>query len=291
MSPLSSVPCVGGAISQRNSLPIVTENLIFWVDASNNDIGHSGTYMYNQVHGPQSAGGTNYRIYCPNAPSYNYQATLDGRTVSYWDFDGTNDYGYADHSDEGSDWDLSDAYNGVKGDFTMEYWVRSDDDLAGKLTFPMARWSNNNNDQRSFVFGFESNRYQGMVWRDASGSWSRAYVTTTEDSSVFTANVWHHYVWSFRKANPDNSNYCYSILYHNGELPSGNSYNPFQGWENLAPHDGGWKNMYVGTPHEFAWCWDGQMSILRLYNGKAFTANEVKRNYNADAAKFGLTPI
>ena len=36
---------------------------------------------------------------------------------------------------------------------------------------------------------------------------------------------------------------------------------------------------------------DGQISILRMYNGKALTANEVKRNYNADAAKFGLTPI
>ena len=101
----------------------------------------------------------------------------------------------------------------------------------------------------------------------------------------------HHYVWSFRKMNPDNFPYCRSILYHNGELPSGNAYNPFTGWNNLAPHDGGWRGVYVGTPWYFEWCWDGQMSILRMYNGKALTANEVKRNYNADAAKFGLTPI
>ena len=291
MSPLSSVPSVGGAISQKNALPIVTENLRFWVDADNGEIGHSGTYMYNQVKGPQ-AGTNNYRLYCPNAPSYNYRATLDGRTVSYWDFDGTDDYGYNEDGDEGSDWDLNDAHNGVQGDFTIEYWVRSDIALTDTLRFPLARWAYSSNDQRSFLFGFESNRYQGMVWRNASNAWSRAYVTSTEDSTVFTANVWHHYVWSFRKMNPDNFPYCRSVVYWNGALPPGNySTNPYTGWQNLAPHDGGWRGVYVGTPWYYDWCWDGQMSILRMYNGKALTANEVKRNYNADAAKFGLTPI
>ena len=291
MSPLSSVPCVGGAISQKNALPIVTENLTFWVDADNADIGHSGTYMYNQVKG-KLAGTNNYRLYCPNAPSYNYRATLDGRTVSYWDFDGTNDYGYADDGDEGSDWDLNDAHNGVQGDFTIEYWVRSDINLYNTLRFPLARWSLNNNDQRSFLFGFESNRYQGMLWRNASNAWSRAYITTTNSLDTFAKDVWHHYVWSFRKANPDNNNYCYSVVYWNGALPPGNyTTNPYQGLQNHPLHDGGWKDLYVGTPYYFDWCWDGQISILRMYNGKALTANEVKRNYNADAAKFGLTPI
>jgi len=294
MSPLASVPSVGGAISQKNALPIVTENLRYWVDADNADIGHSGTYMYNQVKGPQ-AGTNNYRLYCPNAPSYNYRATLDGRTVSYWDFDGTDDYGYAENSDEGTDWDLKNgatSVNGISGDFTIEYWVRSNINLYNTLRFPLARWSHNNNDQRSFLFGFESNRYQGMVWRNASGAWSRPYITTTNSLATFAKDVWHHYVWSFRKANPDNSNYCYSVVYWNGALPPGNyTTNPYQGLQNHPLHDGGWKDLYVGTPYWFDWCWDGQMSILRMYNGKALTANEVKRNYNADAEKFGLTPI
>ena len=294
MSPLSSVPCVGGAISQTNALPIVTENLRYWVDADNGDIGHSGTYMYNQVKGPK-AGSSNYRLYCPNAPSYNYRATLDGRTVSYWDFDGTNDYGYAENSDEGTDWDFKNgatSVNGISGDFTIEYWVRTDINLYNTLRFPLARWSYNNNDQRSFLFGFESNRYQGMVWRNASGAWSRPYITTTNSLGTFAKDVWHHYVWSFRKANPDNNNYCYSVVYWNGALPPGNyTTNPYQGLQNHPLHDGGWKDLYVGTPYYFDWCWDGQISILRMYNGKALTANEVKRNFNADAAKFGLTPI
>ena len=291
MSPLSSVPSVGGAISQKNALPIVTENLRFWVDADNGEIGHSGTYMYNQVKGPQ-AGTNNYRLYCPNAPSYNYRATLDGRTVSYWDFDGTNDYGYADDGDEGSDWDLNDAHNGVQGDFTIEYWVRSDINLYNTSRYPLARWAYNNNDQRSFLFGFESNRYQGMLWRNASNAWHRTYITTTNSLHTFAKDVWHHYVWSFRKMDPDNFPYCRSVVYWNGALPPGNySTNPYTGWQNLAPHDGGWRGVYVGTPWYYEWCWDGQMSILRMYNGKALTANEVKRNYNADAAKFGLTPI
>lgn len=291
MSPLASVPCVAGAISQSNALPIVTENLVFWADADNNDIGHSNTYMYNQVNGPQSDS-NNYRFYFPNSPVYNYQATLDGRTVSYWDFDGSNDYGYASNSDENSDFDLNNAYNGVQGDFTIEYWVRSDDSLTNNNTFPMGRWSANSNDQRSFLFGFESNRYQGMLWRDGFNSWSRPFITTTNDLSVFAADVWHHYVWSTRKANPDDSNNTYSVLYHNGELPSGNyTTNPYTALQNMTGHDGGSRDTYIGTPWYFSWCWDGQMSILRVYNGKALTANEVKRNYNADASKFGLTPL
>lgn len=277
MSPLLSVPSVSGSSKPVNELGYVRENLIAHYDAGAPDVGNSANYAYNLVKGPR-ASSANYRLRFLNTPTYTYRNLEVGKYMSYWDFDGSNDYGYMEGSGSTSDFAFSTSET---DDFTIEMWVNVDD-IDG-TDFPIGKWGGYNN-TRAFLYGWESGRYQGMAWRNSSNAWHRTYST---DSAYFNEDVWVHLTWAFRKADPDNSNKCHSCLYWNGVEASGSS-NPFTGWTNYGLYSGGSRLCYFGVPYYWSWAFNGKLSILRVYNGKALTASEVKRNYNAEGGhRFG----
>ena len=277
MSPLLSVPSVSGSSKPVNELGYVRENLVAHYDAGAGDVGNSTYYAYNLVKGPR-ADSNNHRIRFINRPSYTYRNLEVGNYVSYWDFDGSNDYGIIDGSGSASDFAFSTSET---DDFTIEAWCNIE--AVGSTDFLIGKWGGSNSNV-AFLFGWESNRYQGMAWRNTSGSWHRCYTT---DSSNRLTGVWVHMVWTFRRRDPDNSNKCHSCLYYNG-VQTGGAYNPFTGWTNYGVTSGGSRLCYVGVTYYYSWAFNGKLSIMRIYAGKALTASEVKRNYNAEGGhRFG----
>lgn len=280
MSPLTSLQSISSSTRPINEIGYVRENLTFHIDAGNGEVGNSSDYAYNIINGPRSDS-NNYRLTFVNKPSYSYRTTLDGITASYWDFDGSNDYGYIEDSDSGSDFDFSTSET---GDMTIEVWANTDQ--VAYTDFIIGRFGASNA-QRAFLLGWEEDRYQGMAWTGTNNSWHRCY---TSDSSNRVTNTWSHLVWSFRKADPDNSNNCHSCLYFNG-VQTGGAYNPFTGWNNLSMSTGSSRKTYVGVTYYFSWAYNGKLSVMRVYNGKALSANEVKRNYNSEAPRFNRATI
>lgn len=283
MSPLTSLQSTSSPTRPINEIGYVRENLTFHIDAGNGEVGNSTDYAYNLVNGPRSDS-NNYRLSFVNKPSYSYRTTLDGITASYWDFDGSNDYGYIEDSDSGSDFDFSTSET---GDMTIEVWVNPE--AIGYTDFIIGRWNYSYNSKRSFLFGWEEDRYEGMAWTGTSGTWHRTYV---KDSSNRATGTWAHLVWSYRKADPDNSDNCFSCLYYNGVEATGSTdENPFTSWNDKTINSGSSRKAYVGVPWYYSWAYNGKLSVMRVYNGKALSANEVKRNYNSEAPRFNKATI
>ena len=276
--PLLSVPATQNSSSNKTSEMLVRNKLRYYADASksiSNDgsaVGGSNSYIRNLVKGKYITNELNYR-----ASMYNGAAWIDDGETSYWDFDGSNDYMVMSYSNLTSDWDLTRSDDdGGKLQWTMELWLYPN--RTNSQDYWMGRWLNQNAN-KSFLMGMYGPKMRTYKWRNGSGSYQ--YYQSTND---ITNQAWTHVAWTVSNdtqvaTNPRRIHHYYNCVQQGS-------------WAETVQtvHTGGSRNVYLGTPYYFSWCYYGRIAQIRLYH-RRLSLNELKRNFNRDCVKFGLPQV
>ena len=276
--PLLSVPATQNSSSNKTSDMLVRNKLRYYADAYNsvsNDgsvVGGSNTYMRNAVKGKYISSILNYR-----ATMYNGAEWVDDGETSYWDFDGTNDYMVLAGSGNNTDWDFTKTDDdGSKLQWTIEVWLYPN--RTNSQDYWIGRYQNNNA-YKSFMMGMYGPKMRTYLWRDAFGSYN--WYQATNDIPYQT---WGHYAWTVNNdtqvaTNPRRIHHYYNCVQQGSWAES-----------SLTIFDGGGRLVLVGTPFYYSWCYYGRIAQIRLYH-RRLSLNELKRNYNRDCVKFGLTKV
>lgn len=271
MSPLSSV--VGTRLSSSNATQqgIVRSGLLWWIDA-NNSISNNNDdddFFLSLATDGLSANTTYYGSWV-NKPD------LVTGTPSYWDFDGVDEYGLMNDSDEDTGFDpsLTDA-------ITTEVWMYPD--YTGSYDYWIGRYNVSTNSKRSWMMSTYAGDYTGYLW-NSSGSYAR--IVSNEALELGSLGGWQHIVWSFTNNDPDDSSDYRWNYYKNGALDRTYSANSFS----TVPYDGSSQNTLVGLVGSTSRAFNGRISIMRQYN-RFLSLDEAKRNFNAECALFGRTPV
>ena len=239
------------AVSAARLEGIVTTNLSLYLSAhdTNSYPGSGSTWT------DLSTNANNATLY--NSPTF---LTDNGGIL---DFDGVNDYGDGTTA-TGTPWAFG------SGAFTVEQWVKWDSTTSGYRTAAIDARNRNLALSQSVNFGFAdyinaSNKY--TVFRAVSD----VFVSNASISGA----TWYHIVYS-RNSTATND----ARLYINNVLDK--TATQSQTWSDYGSY-------YIGriinaTPVYF----DGKLAQLRVYKGKALTAAQVTRNWNAHRRLYGL---
>ena len=188
-----------------------------------------------------------------NVSGSNNGATFSGSGVGagYWDFDGSNDY-------------IGVTLPAMGGEsFTQEIWVKQD-------TFTdWQTWVSTTRSSTGFNMGTDGDG--DVVWFDGSRKLEADGVMDPNDDGA-GAGIWRHCAYT---RDADNSNaavaYMDGVAVDTGTIAS----SQLQTVGSIGALDKGseWTN--------------GQIALIRMYKGKAFTAAEILHNFNAQRLRFG----
>ena len=256
----------------------VTDDLAFHIDAGNSlSYSGSGTTVYNLIHNDSSS-------------SFNQYISHSSSDGGYWSFGSTTGHGI--------EFEIGGNNNYLdigSNDFTIEMWMKPTNLNNQNFNIPLqyvqeVPQSNYglNDYQQFLVILFNNNNNQGIIQLQtqyqARPDNSTAYFFGTNFISTTWQNnsSWLHYVLT-SDVNVGSTSGTRRI-YKNGQSLSFLSNSNFDFVRNAANnqlHIGG--NSNVGSAFPFL----GDISIVRIYNGKALSSTEVTQNYNAEKARYG----
>lgn len=280
--PLLSVPATQNSSSNKTSEMLVRNKLRYYADAWNsvsNDGGYlvgPNDYVRNIVKGKYIKNDNNYR-----GTFYNGASWVDNGNQSYWNFDGTNDFWEMNGSDAGSDWDWTKTDDdGGKMQYTMELWLYPT--RNNSADYWMGRYDRYSNAGKQFIWGQYGSQMRYVWWQTTNGG----YQTFATSYNVITINEWQHFAVTVTNDDQTGSSprkirqYRNCVQVHSYDANSGNT----------NTSGGGSRLCYVGTPYWTSWCYKGRMAQMRLYH-RRLSLNELKRNFNRDCVKFGLSQV
>jgi len=228
--------------------PIVTDGLVFTVDA-NNIVSYpkSGTAVYNLT-GSATTGTLT------NGPTFKLPQG------GYWSFDGTDDYlAFGDIADLGT------------GDFTLSVWVYIPSGTANTFRAILNKKGPNGADAGYGIY--YNTGMQKFLWSTANGSSASEIFTSNTFASI--ENTWANVVMVRQNGVTNNGSYYVNGAYQSlasaaTVLNVDSSYNL-----SLATAAGPY------TPY----CFQGDIANAKIYN-KALTSDEVLQNYQAEQYRF-----
>jgi hypothetical protein len=228
--------------------PIVTDGLVFAVDA-NNIVSYpkSGTAVYNLT-----GSGTTGTL--TNGPTFKLPQG------GYWSFDGTDDYlAFGDIADLGT------------GDFTLSVWVYIPSGTASTFRAILNKKGPSGADAGYGIY--YNTGMQKFLWSTANGSSASEIFTSNTFASI--ENTWVNVVMVRQNGATNNGSYYVNGAYQSLAsaatiLNVDSSYNL-----SLATAAGPY------TPY----CFQGDIANAKIYN-KALTSDEVLQNYQAEQYKF-----
>lgn len=194
-----------------------------------------------------------------NATLYN-SPTFSSDNGGILDFDGVNDYG-DDASTTGTPFGFG------SGAFTWESWVKFDNVNTYSVVFDSRR--------RTSIF---SNNLGYSDYIEASNGTYNVYRNTSTiftSNTALSANTWYHLVLS-RTSTATND----TRFYINNVLDKTTTINV-----SFTDYGNYYVGRNVGTSPSYL---NGKLAQLRVYKGKALTASEVTRNWNAHRRLYGL---
>ena len=250
----------------------VTNDLAFHIDAGNTfSYSGSGTTVTNLIHKDNSA-------------SFNSNINHSTSDGGYWSFGNTTGYGIEFEIGGNNNY-----LNIGSNDFTIEMWMKPTNLNALGFSIPLEYVQEVpqsgfgfSDYQQLLIFLFNLNN-QGVIQL-------RTYYNARPDNSVayfygtnFISTTWqNNSSWLHYVVTSDVSSTTRRI-YKNGQFLSSLSDSNFNFVRNAANnqlHIGG--NSNAGSAFPFL----GDISIVRIYNGKALSSDEVTQNYNAEKARY-----
>ena len=235
---------------------IVEDNLVLCLDASHPN--SNSTKMKDAI-------GSN--------DATNNGSTFVAATSSspaYYSFDGSNDY--LNVSSPNS------IVNFGTNPYTVELWFNTNYDDSSQTIL----------DPRNSGSSTSSNWYVGWYNKqgDPENSVSRKMVFGTIDSSA------NFYNYSYRFPSNEYNGWLQTVFTREG---TGSSQQKMY-WDGVlvqsdtdpSDYNVSSDDLVIGNSDRSASYYKGYVSIVRIYNGKALTAAEVKQNYNAHKGRFEL---
>ena len=261
-------------ISDKTSLSFttvayVTDNLVFHIDA-----GDTNSY---------SGSGTTVNSLVGNITSSSYNSNISHSTSDggYWTFGAT--------TGDGIEFDSITSFMPLgSNDMTYEIWVYKNAYTNTNYgSFVLTRNKSDGTSRTSFATQF----YRSTVVGDAlrvykSGSYNAqataGYNSSNVDFDFYDFEQWNHIVFSH-----DISAGRPKFYYNGSEIPTSGSGT----WDSYFNNSTDQYQLNVGTnlftyPGGYQENHFGRISILRIYKGKALTASEVYKNYNAEKGRY-----
>ena len=239
-----------------NNAPIVTDGLVFYVDAGNNkSYPGSGTTWNDLISGVS--------VDAQNMDATNHSSSNGG----IFSFDGTNEsFNFPDTS---LDYDRS--------NFSVEAWVRPTGNHSNYEGGVFTKWNTGSGTDNEFTLGFDgaSGPSAFMFWvqspQNSGGPYGNG-IFTTLSSFNYTVNEWYQIVGTFDGANSTLK------LYVNGALAdTDTTFNDTQAKTVTTKYYIGAFEVRVSILADIAKC--------ALYS-KTLSASEVLQNYNALKNRF-----
>ena len=227
--------------------PIVTDGLVFAVDA-NNIVSYpkSGTSAYNLT---GSGTGT-----LTNGPTFSQD------NGGYWEFDGTDDY-----------INFGNIANLGTSDFTLSVWVYIPSGTASTYRAILNKKGPNGADAGYGIY--YNTGQQKFLWSTANGTTASEKFTTNTFEDI--ENTWAHVVMVRQSGATNNGHYYVNGVYQS--LASAGAILNVDSSTNLSLAVAG--NTY--TPY----CFQGNIANAQIYD-RALTPDEVSQNYEATKYKF-----
>lgn len=241
-------------MSGNISTNIITDGLVFYVDAANNKSIISGDTTWNDL--TSNNNGT-----LTNGPTFD---STDGGSIV---FDGTDDYVNIDDV-------LSQVLNNTTG--TISSWVKLDDATPSSLQEIISFNDTSSQERIELAFEVTTGQFRGYCNTANTQRW---WVLT--DNAATTDNTWVSVVLT--------QNGSSVTLYVNGfvvpQSTSGSQPNPGYWFSDSSLLDNvriGCRNINNGGNTRFI---DGNISNIKIYD-RALTPNEVLHNYNTTKDRF-----
>jgi len=248
--------------------PIVTDGLVFAVDAANYESYTSGSTTWSDMVG----NGNNGTLV--NGPTY------DGANGGSIVFDGTNDYATFGNI-------LLDTLAGTGNKFTLCSWCnKNNSSTQGPLIVKNADSTAGAN-ERHMAFSFRSNRIDLVLIEKPNNT---GWVKVIQNTSDLEYGIWY-YMCATYDGSISSTNILDKVkLYINGEevstfvlASSGTLNNTLDG--SNAPLSIGSAVSSVGNTGSGKF--PGKIGYNSIYN-RVLTASEISQNYNALKGRFGL---
>jgi Concanavalin A-like lectin/glucanases superfamily len=158
------------------------------------------------------------------------------------------------------------------GDWSIEIWIRYTA-IAGQPRTYLSK-TNNGGGAVDWGYGFRTNIGASTTYMEVGNGTT----SVTSPSTSVSVGVWYQIVgvWTNVASNS-------IALYKNGVLVGSNVHS-FASIKNTS------NPLYIGNynGNEYAQQFEGDVGIVRIYN-KALSADEIKNNYDANKATYGLT--
>ena len=253
----------------------VTDNLVFHIDAGDtNSYSGSGTTVYNLIHNDSSS-------------SYNSNISHSTSDGGYWSFGESPNTAYGIEFEIGGN---NNYLNIGSNDFTIEMWMKPTNLNGFNFSIPLEYTKEypqsglGLNDYFQFFVQLFNNNNQGVInlrtYYSTQNNNNANFFGTNFISTTWQNNSsWLHYVVTSDVSSTTRQNY------KNGQFLSflsNSNFNFVRNSNDNQLHIGG-----VGTPSFFPFPFIGDISIVRIYNGKALSSTEVTQNYNAEKARYG----
>lgn len=232
----------------RYSPKIVSDGLVFYVDAANPKSFISGDTTWGDMSGDNNGTLT-------NGPTFDSD---NGGSIV---FDGTDDYV-----------DFGDVFNFERTDpFSLDCWVNTND--YTKFQYPISKLSNSLGN-RGWGFNIRDNGEISFLLINTSGGNNQIRVDS--DAVITSNNTWYHIVITYDGSSDESG----VNIYVNGGL-----INFTVIFNNLSSTTIGSTNLQISGSDGTNSVFDGNISNIKIYN-KELSSTEVLENYNALKPRF-----
>ena len=253
----------------------VTDDLAFHIDAGDtNSYSGSGTTVYNLIHNDSSA-------------SYDSNISHSTSNGGYWSF------GDSPSTTTGIEFEIGGNNNYLdigSNDFTIEMWMKPTDLNFFNFSIPLdyikayPQSGLTDSEHLQFYVNLFNVNNQGVInlrtwYSTQNNNYSNFYGTNFISTTWPNNTSWLHYVVTSDVSSTTRR------IYKNGQFLSSlsnSNFNYIRNSNDNQLHIGG-ASTAAFLPFPFL----GDISIVRIYNGKALSSTEVTQNYNAEKARYG----
>ena len=253
----------------------VTDNLVFHIDAANTSCYSGSGTTVNSLVGSIDNSGSN--------GSFNSNIIHSSVGPGHWTFSSGPYWGNdnQDSTDTGIKFDSLSSFTPIgNNDFTFECWFN----MSGGFSSPFSLSRIDTSGQESIVAAYE-NTIGGIIDLASSQVYipgiAMPYTTNSFGGTpIGTFNGWIHMVVSHDVSASTVKVYINGSLVH-----TQTNYNSIYSTDTNDVYKlmiGCWTKTQFNSKIIF----DGDISIIRLYKGKALSSSEVTKNYNAEKERF-----
>ena len=250
-------------MSTRYNPSIILDKLTLCYDAGNiKSYPGSGTTWKDLT-------GNGYDVILQNGPVFN---------TNHFTFDGTNDRGYVKTLNYGSGNTIS--------EMSVFAWIKTTYNSGSVGVWNSTNWSLLDFDRSEvFTFAINPTGEVQMSGRSSNSGGNGTYYDLVGTKRNNDGNF-HYIGWTFSVPNQQ------IIMYVDGEVDkittaNGNMTALGSGTRRYGIVGDGSEAGSEGSTGNGIY-YNGDIAIIQFYDGKAFTASEVKQNYNASKGRFGL---